>query len=93
MKYFSNRQPRTFWRPALLALLMIVAAPTVMAEDSGKAVEDGAKATEKGFGNLLKGMGQEVGKVIEPTDDAKKKSDKKDAKQTDNSKPAEEKKP
>jgi len=46
MKYFSNSQPRTFWRPALLAVLMVVGAPTVMAEESGKAVEDGAKATE-----------------------------------------------
>jgi len=93
MKYFSNSQPRTFWRPALLAVLMVVGAPTVMAEESGKAVEDGAKATEKGFGNLLKGMGQEVGKVIEPTDDAKKNSAKKDTKQPDGSKPADEKKP
>jgi len=38
-------------------------------------------------------MGQEVGKVIEPTDDAKKNSAKKDTKQPDGSKPADEKKP
>ncbi len=72
---------------------MGISAQTVLAADSGKAVEDGAKATEKGFGNLLKGMGQEVGKVIEPTDKAKKDSGKKDAKQAEGSKPAEEKKP
>ena len=93
MKSISKNRQRTFWASAIFVLLIGVGAQSVWAEDSGKAIEDGAKATEKGFGNLLKGMGQEIGKVIEPTDEAKKNSDKKDAKPADGSKSAEEKKP
>ena len=93
MNYISKIRPRMFFPSVVLAAFMGVSAQTVLAEDSGKAIEDGAKATEKGFGNLLKGVGQEIGKVIEPTDKAKKDSGKKDAKQSDASKPPEENKP
>lgn len=77
---------------SLSALLAITSAP-VMAEGNDKSVEEGAKTLEKGFGNLLKGMGQEIGKVIDPKDEPKKEPDKKETKQADDTKPAENKKP
>jgi len=84
--YSKNRQ-HTYWRSAILAILIGIGAQTVLAEDSGKAVEDGAKATEKGFGNLLKGMGQEVGKAMDSKDSKKNEKDKKTSKPADETKP------
>lgn len=47
--------------PALLALMLAMAgAPALAAED---AVKESFKKTEKGFGNLLRGMGQELKKA------------------------------
>jgi hypothetical protein len=53
----------------------------VLAEGESKSdsVQDSAKTIEKGFGELLKGMGREIGKII-GSEGAAKKEEKRKAK-------------
>ena len=63
----------------IASLLAFAAAGTAFAADD--SASKSAKKTSEGFGNLLKGMGQEVKKVINSDDT--KKDKKKETKQTD----------
>ena len=52
----------------------------VAEERKGDSVQEGAKSIENGFGELLKGMGQEVGKIIGSKDEPEKKQEKQESK-------------
>ena len=54
--------------------------PALAEERKGDSVQEGAKSIENGFGELLKGMGQEVGKIIGSKDEPEKKQEKQESK-------------
>jgi len=71
-KCFSRpRRFRPLWIAGFLAAACGFAIGTALAEKDSDAVQNSVEKTERGFGELLKGMGQEVKKVIN-SDDAKK---------------------
>jgi hypothetical protein len=80
----SPDSPRRL-RPLRIAGLLVAACAFTIgsapAEKDSDAVQNSVDKTERGFGELLKGMGQEVKKVI-GSDDAKKDK-KKDTKHAD----------
>lgn len=77
----SPHRLRSLWIAGFLAAACSFAIGTAMAEKDSDAVQNSVDKTERGFGELLKGMGQEVKKVIN-SDDAKKDK-KKETKQTE----------
>jgi len=80
-KCFSPRRFRSLWIVGFLVAACGFTIGTALAEKDSDAVQNSVDKTERGFGELLKGMGQEVKKVIN-SDDAKKDK-KKDAKHAD----------
>lgn len=80
-KCFRPCRLRSFWIASILAAVCAFGSSNVLAAKDSDAVQDSVDKTERGFGELLKGMGQEVKKVIN-SDDAKKDK-KKDAKHAD----------
>lgn len=70
---------RLLWIAGFLAAACGLTSAAAVADSD--SVQKSVDKTEQGFGNLLKGMGQEVKKVIN-SDDAKKDK-KKETKQTD----------
>jgi gas vesicle protein len=78
-RFSGTRCLRALWIAALLTAACGFGAGTALAEKDSDAVQNSADKTERGFGELLKGMGQEVKKVIGSDDKAAKK-DKKDEK-------------
>lgn len=81
-KCFSRpRRLRSLWIAGFVAAACGFAIGTAVAEKASDAVQNSVDKTERGFGELLKGMGQEVKKVIN-SDDAKKDK-KKETRQTD----------
>ena len=85
MKYskcFSRpRRFRSLWIAGFLVAACGFTIGTALAEKDSDAVQNSVDKTERGFGELLKGMGQEVKKVINSDDT--KKDKKKETKQTD----------
>lgn len=84
-KYIRGaRRLRVLGIAGLFAALCGLGIGSALAEKNGDTrLNDSAKEVGNNFGQLLKGMGQEVGKVI-GTDDKKADKDKKpDTKQTD----------
>ncbi len=80
-KYLNSmRRLRSLWIPCFLVAACGFAIGTALAEKDGDAVQNSVDKTERGFGELLKGMGQEVKKVINSDDT--KKDKKNDAKHT-----------
>lgn len=79
LKCFSGaRRLRTLWVVSFLAAVCSLGFGTALAAD-GDSVNDSAKKVGNNFGELLKGMGQEVKKVTN-SDDAAAKKEKKKAK-------------
>ena len=79
-KYFSGaRYLRTLWIAGLFAVVCGFGVDTALAEKDSDSVQKSVDKTGQGFGELLKGMGQEVKKVIGSDDKAAEK-DKKEAK-------------
>ncbi len=81
-KRFSGARRLRLFRTAtlLVAVCTVTIGTAAAAEKDSGAVQGSVEKTERGFGELLKGMGQEVKKVI-GSDDAKK--DKKETKHAD----------
>ena len=77
----SRRRLRLFWIAVFLVAAYGFGTGTALAGEDSDAVQNSVDKTERGFGELLKGMGQEVKKVIN-SDDAKKDK-KKETKQAD----------
>jgi len=81
-KYLNSpRRLRSLWIAGFLVAACGFGIGTALAEKDSDAVQNSVDKTERGFGELLKGMGQEVKKVIN-SDDAKKDK-KKETKHTD----------
>ena len=70
-KCFSACRPRSLWIASFLVVAFSFGASAAVGEKDGGAVQGSFEKAERGFGELLKGMGQEIGKAI-GSDDAKK---------------------
>lgn len=80
-KCFSGtRRLRTLWMAGLLAAVCGIGP--AFADDT--KLDDSAKKVGNNFGELLKGMGQEVKKVTNSDSAAAKKDEKKEKKNTEN---------
>ena len=55
-------------------------APALAEERKDDSVQEGANSIENGFGELLEGMGQEIGKIIGSEGEPEKKKDKQESK-------------
>jgi len=76
----STRCLRSLWIAGFLVAACGFAIGTALAAKDSDAVQNSVDKTERGFGELLKGMGQEVKKVIGSDDTKKdKKKETKDA--------------
>lgn len=62
---------RSLWIAGFLAAVCSFGIGTALAAKDSDAVQNSVDKTERGFGELLKGMGQEVKKVI-GSDETKK---------------------
>ena len=84
-KYISGaRRLRAFGIAGLLVAVCGFGSSAALAEKNGDTkLDDSAKEVGNNFGQLLKGMGQEVGKVIGTEGKAADKDKKKDAKPKD----------
>lgn len=81
-KCFSRpRDLRSLWIAAVLVAACGFGIGAALAQKDGDTMQNSLEKTERGFGELLKGMGQEIKKVIN-SDDAKKDK-KKETKQAD----------
>ncbi len=79
----GTRYLRTLWIACFLAAVCSLGVEPALAADSD-SVNDSAKKVGNNFGELLKGMGQEVKKVVNTDDAAAKKDKKKEKKRPDN---------
>jgi hypothetical protein len=85
-KYFNGaRGLRAFGIASLLVVLCGVGPGTALAADKNgdTKLDDSAKEVGNNFGQLLKGMGHEVKKVIGSDDKAAEKDKKKETKDAD----------
>ncbi|MHB8728691.1 MAG: hypothetical protein ACYC9K_06585 [Sulfuricaulis sp.] len=84
-KCFSGaRSLRTLGIASLLVVVCGFGLGTALADKDGDTkLNDSAKEVGNNFGQLLKGMGQEVGKVIGSDEKAAKKDEPKEKKNTD----------
>jgi hypothetical protein len=87
-KYFSGaRGLRALGIASLFIALCGVGPGTTLADEKGDTkLDDSAKEVGNNFGQLLKGMGQEVKKVIGSDDKAAEKDKKKETKDADDNK-------
>jgi len=93
-KHFSGaRGLRALGIAGLLLALCSFGIGTALAEKSGDtSLDDSAKEVGNNFGELLKGMGQEVKKVIDSDDKSADKDKKKETKNADDKSDKSEKK-
>jgi hypothetical protein len=80
LKYFcGTRRLRTLWMAGILVAMCSFG--TTQADDT--SLDDSAKKVGNNFGELLKGMGQEVKKITDPDKTAEKKENKKETTHTE----------
>lgn len=83
LKWFGGAQRlRSLWIASLLATVWSLNSGPALADSD--SVNDSAKKVGNNFGELLKGMGQEVKKIGKSHDAAAKKDKKKETKHPDN---------
>ena len=84
-KYFNGaRGLRVFGIASLLIALCSFGPGTASAEKSGDtSLDDSAKEVGNNFGSMLKGMGQEIKKVMDSDDKSAEKDKKKETKKAD----------
>lgn len=73
---------RTLWIASFLAAVFSLGTGCATADSD--SVNDSAKTIGNNFGELLKGMGQEVKKITDPNDAATKKDEQNEKKRPDN---------
>lgn len=80
LKYFcGTRRLPALWMAGILVAVCSVG--TARADDT--SLDDSAKKVGNNFGELLKGMGQEVKKITDPDKTAEKKENKKETTHTE----------
>jgi hypothetical protein len=78
-KFFHGvRRLRVWWIAGFLAVAVLAAGPALAADDT--SLDDSAKKVGNNFGEMLKGMGQELKKAGGSLSESGKKDDKKEKK-------------
>lgn len=77
-----TRYPRIIWVASILAVVCSLGAAPALADDT--SLDDSAKKAGNNFGELLKGMGQELKKAGGTLAGSGKKNDKKEKKSPEN---------
>jgi len=75
-RFHAKRRLRTWWIAGFLAAAGLAAGPALAADDT--SLDDSAKKVGNNFGEMLKGMGQELKKAGGSLSESGKKDDKKE---------------